>query len=140
MLQAVTGSGGSELRAILTDFGIAKIRTGTLGSTQTGTLMGTLDYMAPEQIDASGDIDGRADVYALGVMLYQMLTGELPFKGDNPGVILIAHLQNPVPDPRALVPDIPKPAAAAIMRAMAKNRDDRFDTAGELVEAMQVAP
>ncbi len=91
---------GPELRPVLTDFGIAKIRSRQTGLTKTGTV-GTLDYMAPEQIVSSREVDGRADVYALGVMLYQMLTGALPFTGDNPGAVILAHLQQTPPDPRA---------------------------------------
>jgi tRNA A-37 threonylcarbamoyl transferase component Bud32 len=124
----------AEQYAILTDFGIAKIRTSETGSTKTGTMMGTLDYMAPEQIRVSRAIDGRADVYALGIMLYQMLTGELPFKSDNPSAIMLAHLQEPPPDPRVLIPELPENVATAILRAMAKDPDERHPTAGALAE------
>ncbi len=58
-------------------------------------MIGTLDYMAPEQIRAAGEVDARADVYALGVMLFQMLTGRLPFTGENPGTVVLAHLHQP---------------------------------------------
>jgi hypothetical protein len=135
MLQVVTG-GGSRRRAILTDFGIAKIRSADTGATKTGVMMGTLDYMAPEQIRTAGEVDQRADVYALGVMLYQMLTGELPFPGDNPGAVLMAHLQQPAPDPRLLLPDLPAGVALATLRALAKDPAERFASAGELAGAV----
>ncbi|MCP4541766.1 MAG: protein kinase [Chloroflexi bacterium] len=125
-------------RAILTDFGIAKIRASDTGVTKTGMMMGTLDYMAPEQVQGARKADGRADVYALAVMLYQMLTGALPFCGDNPGAVMLAHLQQPAPDPRLLVPELPENVAAAILRAMAKDPDARHSTAGELAEAIGV--
>jgi tRNA A-37 threonylcarbamoyl transferase component Bud32 len=138
MLQPVTATGkeGAIQRAILMDFGIAKMIGGSTGLTRTG-MMGTLDYIAPEQIRASTDVDARADVYALGVMAYQMLTGELPFRGDNPGAVLIAHLQTPPPDPRKLMPNIPFAAAAAILRALAKEPEHRYDSAGEFSEALE---
>jgi serine/threonine protein kinase len=71
------------------------------------------------------------------VMAYQMLTGELPFRGDNPGAVLIAHLQTPPPDPRKLMPNIPFAAAAAILRALAKEPEHRYDSAGEFSEALE---
>ena len=123
--------------AILTDFGIAKIRASDTGATKTGMLMGTLDYMAPEQVEGTRKVDGRADVYALGVMLYQMLTGELPFQGDWAGAVMLAHLQQPAPDPRALVSELPDDVATAILRAMAKNPGERYPTAGALAEAFE---
>ena len=124
-------------RVVLTDFGIAKILTSDTDATKSGMIMGTLDYIAPEQVKVSAQVDGRADVYALGAMLYQMLTGELPFKGDYAGAVMLAHLQQPVSDPRGLRPDLPDNVAHAIMRAMAKEPDDRFSTAGELAEAIR---
>jgi predicted Ser/Thr protein kinase len=135
MLQPITS--GCGLRAVLADFGIAKILDKDTGTTKTGMMMGTLDYMAPEQIRTAGQVDGRADVYALGVMLYQMLTGELPFKGDNPGAVLMAHLEQPPPDPCLLRPDLPENVATAVLRALVKTSQDRCPTAGELAEALE---
>ena len=128
-------AGEERWRAILTDFGIAKIVAGGGKSTKTG-LMGTLDYMAPEQVRASQQIDGRADLYALGVVVYEMLTGRLPFEEESPGQIMLAHLQKPAPDPRTFTPDLPEGAALALLRALAKNPDDRFAHAGDFIAAL----
>jgi hypothetical protein len=125
----------SSFRAVLTDFGIAKILGGHTAMTRTG-MLGTFDYIAPEQIQASADVDRRADVYAFGVLTYEMLTGELPFKHNNVGALLLAHLNQPPPDPRDLVPDLTSDAAHAIRRAMAKSPADRFATAGEFAAAL----
>jgi tRNA A-37 threonylcarbamoyl transferase component Bud32 len=124
-----------EERAVLTDFGIAKLRAGDTGATKTGMLMGTLNYIAPEQIRSSGEVDFHADIYSLGVMVYQMLTGELPFKGDNPGNIMMAHLQQAPPDPRDLLPDLPTEAALAILQALEKEPENRQATASDLTQA-----
>jgi hypothetical protein len=121
--------------AVLMDFGIAKIVSGSSGLTQTGT-MGTLDYMAPEQIMSAREVDQTADVYSLGVLAFQMLTGELPFKGSNPGQVLYGHLQKPPPDPRELAPNMPPSVALALQKALAKSPEERFQTAGEFVAAL----
>ena len=81
-------------------------------------------------------MDGRADVYAFGVMAYQMLTGELPFKSSNPGALLIAHLTTPPPDPRKLASGLTDQTAQALLRALAKKPDERFSTAGEFAAAL----
>ncbi len=136
LLEPVTTPDGSGQRAVLTDFGIAKMLTGKAKVTKTGAMLGTLAYMAPEQINASEEIDHRADIYALGAMMYQMLTGQVPFAEDNPGAIILAHLQQPAPDPCLLIPTLPEKLARAIMRALAKEPNERHPTARALVEAL----
>jgi serine/threonine-protein kinase len=120
--------------AVLMDFGIAKIQDARTGITGTGVI-GTIDYMAPEQIMAAKEVDHRADIYALGVVLYEMLTGERPFKG-SAGQVLFAHLQQPPPDPRDQSDNIPSKVAHAIMRAMSKKPEDRFQSVGEFAAAL----
>ena len=125
-------------RAVLTDFGIAKIADAHTKITATGVL-GTFDYIAPEQIQSSGEVDFRADLYALGVMTYQILTGKLPFERPNTGALLLAHLTAPPPDVRETVPEIPRHVAYAIQRAMAKNPKDRYNSVGEFVQEIENA-
>ena len=129
-------SSSESERVVLTDFGIAKISDAHTRITATG-MLGTFDYIAPEQIQASSDVDGRADIYALGVMTYQMLTGSLPFERPNTGALLLAHLNAPPPDARELTHDLPRHTAQAIQRAMAKLPNDRQPSAGEFVESLE---
>jgi tRNA A-37 threonylcarbamoyl transferase component Bud32 len=128
---------GAKLqRAILTDFGIAKILESGERSTRGG-LFGTVEYMSPEQIRAEAEIDGRADIYAMGIMLFEMLTGRLPFTAETPSAMVMAHLDTPAPDPREYAPELPEKVAMAVLRAMAKPRDVRFSTAKEFIRAMR---
>lgn len=135
MLAPVTAAGGSEQRAVLMDFGIARMAGGITNITNTG-LVGTFDYMAPEQIRDAKDVDGRADIYSLGVVAFQMVTGKLPFSASNPSAVLIAHMQQPPPDPCSLCPDLPGKGSVAILKALEKDPDKRFATAGEMAEAI----
>jgi len=126
----------NHLRAILTDFGIAKIVNSQTVMTRTGIVIGTLEYISPEQIQESALVDGRADIYALGVMVYQMLTGELPFKHHSPGALLIAHLNQPPPDLCASAAGIPERVGQAVRRALAKKPEERYPTASEFFAAL----
>lgn len=129
---------GETQQAVLMDFGVAKIQDARTNLTGTGAV-GTIDYMAPEQIMTSTAVDRRADVYALGVMLYEMLTGERPFKGSS-AQVLFAHLQQPAPDPCKVNAEIPAHVALAVRKAMEKQPEDRFATAGELAAALSSGP
>jgi DNA-binding beta-propeller fold protein YncE len=133
----VTSRGGVE-HAYLTDFGLTK-RTGSdSGLTASGEWVGTLDYVAPEQIRGDS-VDSRADIYSLGCVVYEALTGHVPFRRENDLAKLWAHIADPAPLVTDLAPDIPPELAETAKRAMAKNPDDRFATAGELGAAALAA-
>ena len=119
----------------VTDFGIARALTadGEATMTQTGMVIGTASYLSPEQAQGN-PVDQRSDVYALGCVLYEMLTGSAPFTGDSPLSIAYKHVrENPDP-PSTLNPDVPKELDAIVLKAMAKNPDNRFDGAAEMRE------
>jgi tRNA A-37 threonylcarbamoyl transferase component Bud32 len=122
-------------RPILTDFGLAKVLGDTSLISQSA-VAGTLAYIAPEQIEAQKHIDGRADVYALGVMTYQLLSGQLPFQFENQGALLIAHMLHEPPDIRERVAGLAGTVSGSIRKAMSKKPADRFPTAGEFVRAL----
>jgi len=128
-------SGHRTQRAILMDFGIARFVGERTKITMTGDMLGTADYISPEQVQGTVALDGRADQYSFGVLAYLMLTGQKPFDRLNTWAMIKAHLEEPPPDPRAIVP-IPESAANAIMKAMAKKPEDRFASVGEFVEAL----
>lgn len=124
---------GSQ-QAVLMDFGVAKMRDSQTMLTGSG-VVGTIDYMAPEQIKEAGTVDQRADIYAFGLVAYELLTGTRPFKG-NVAQVMFMHLQQPPPDPREHNDTIPGETAAAILRALAKDPAERFDSAGAFVTAL----
>jgi tRNA A-37 threonylcarbamoyl transferase component Bud32 len=124
--------------ALLTDFGIAKIYEETLQLTSEGMMVGTPTYMAPEQLQGR-PVDARSDIYALGVVLYQALTGEPPFMAETPLAVAMMHIHNPLRQPRQFNPKIPESLERIILRALAKNPDDRFQTADEMAEALRYA-
>jgi serine/threonine-protein kinase len=124
-------------RALLTDFGIVKLVGGqTMGYTATGALIGTPAYMSPEQaLGKSGD--ERADIYSLGVLLFQMMTGQLPYEADTPLAVVMKHVNSPTPLPVTFNPEIPDALQTIIVKAMAKIPDDRYATAAELAVALR---
>ncbi len=125
-------------RAKVLDFGIAKLRPeqgGLSDATRTGTLLGTPHYMSPEQA-ASQPVDHRSDLYSLGVILFQGATGRCPFDGTSLYELLHQHLHEPPPSPGASRPDLPPELEAIILRALAKHRDQRFQSAREMGEAL----
>ncbi|HEV8321579.1 MAG TPA: serine/threonine-protein kinase [Myxococcota bacterium] len=119
------------------DFGIAKLQGDqkSVGLTETGMVYGTPQYIAPEQAEGLVGLDGRADLYALGVMLFEMLTGVLPFTG-GPGDLLAAHVFKEPPDPRTLKPELPDALAELVLRLLRKKAEERFETGDELVGAI----
>jgi eukaryotic-like serine/threonine-protein kinase len=126
---------GTDDRVKLTDFGIASW-TADPGLTITGGTVGTLYYMAPEQMKAL-PIDGRADLYSVGVTLYEMITGRVPFRGDSYYSVLKANLEQKPVAPSELVPDLPAELSAMIEKSLEKSPEDRFQTADEFRLALQ---
>ena len=120
----------------ISDFGIAKLTQAESTNVTGSAVIGTPAYMAPEQALGS-DVDGRADVYALGVILYEMLTGKQPYQADTPMGLAIKHVTEPVPHILNVKPDLPAWIETIVATAMAKDRNDRFSTAGEMLETMQ---
>lgn len=123
--------------AKLTDFGIARIiEAEGANLTKTGIVMGSSDYLAPEQAEGR-EVDFRGDVYSLGVVLFEALTGQLPFAGDNPVAVATKHVYEAPPDPRKLSPNIPSEIAGACLRALAKRPQDRYANAAAFASALE---
>ncbi|MCA9935516.1 MAG: serine/threonine protein kinase [Ardenticatenaceae bacterium] len=122
--------------AFLSDFGIAKLAEATANLTGTA-IIGTPAYMSPEQAQGNQTLDGRSDVYALGIILFQMLTGKLPFEANTPAKQLVAHILSPVPMLSLYRRDLPPTCDGLITKAMAKNRDERFSTASQMAQALE---
>ncbi|HNP85312.1 MAG TPA: protein kinase [Kouleothrix sp.] len=129
--------GQPQVRAILTDFGIAKsLDSAASGLTATGVLIGTPEYMAPEQIRGGHHVDGRADIYALGVLVYRALTGRRPFEGSTEEV-LIGHLHGTFEPPSALNPTLPPALDSVMQRVLARDPAQRYQSAGEFARALR---
>jgi serine/threonine protein kinase len=122
----------------LSDFGIAKIAEATAAFTGTG-IIGTPSYMSPEQAQGEKNLDGRCDVYSLGVVLFQALTGQLPFNADTPMGVAMAHIMEPVPSLLGVRPDLPPAFENVIRKALEKDPAKRYQTASELAEAIKQA-
>jgi len=129
---------GRSQRAILMDFGIARFVTENTMLTASGDVLGTADYVSPEQAHGISELDRRADLYSFAVMSYQMLTGHRPFERNNTWAMIRSHLEEPPPDPRMYV-DMPDVAAEALLKALAKKPEERFDTVGEFVIELRKA-
>ncbi len=130
--------GDGHGHAYITDFGVARNVSTASGLTQTGRFVGTLDYVAPEQI-SGGTVDARADVYALGCLLFKLLTGEVPFPKDGEAARLYAHLNDPSPAPSLYATEVPMALDDVVIRAMSKEPDDRYPSAGDLGRAAVAA-
>jgi serine/threonine protein kinase len=120
----------------ISDFGIAKLSQAQAGNVTGSAIIGTPAYMAPEQAQGT-EVDGRADIYALGIILFEMLTGKQPYEADTPMAVAIKHITDPVPHIRRANPQLPEGMETIIQKAMAKNRDERFSTALDMTNALR---
>ncbi|MDP9262289.1 MAG: serine/threonine protein kinase, partial [Actinomycetota bacterium] len=133
----VTNRDGNE-HCYLADFGLSTSTSDRSAVADPGQMMGTIDYVAPEQI-RDGDVDGRADVYALACLLYECLTGDVPFRRANDVAVIYAHLEESAPKASERAPELTRELDAVIERGMAKLPAERWDTCGALVEAARGA-
>jgi serine/threonine-protein kinase len=130
---------GADGHATILDFGILRSRTATQGLTRTGMVMGTPQYMAPEQALGLQDVDHRVDLYALGVVLFECLTGTLPFEADSELRLIQMQAHTPPPDIIERAPWISRPVAEVVRKALAKDPAERFGSGHDLVQALETA-
>jgi tetratricopeptide (TPR) repeat protein len=129
---------GTAMHAYLTDFGLAKSIGSMSQMTRTGAILGTLDYAAPEQLEET-TVDARTDVYALGCLLFHVLTGQVPYPRETNAAKILAHLSAPLPSATSIAPEVPEALAAVVERAMCKSPDGRYPSAGALGRAALAA-
>jgi serine/threonine protein kinase len=124
--------------AFLSDFGIARITEA--GATLTGSnILGTPAYMSPEQVQGDKDLDGRSDLYSMGVIFYQMLVGNTPYQATTPAKVMMMHILEPVPNMLKAKPDLPQGIKSWLEKVLAKEPEDRFQSAQEMADALQAA-
>ena len=125
-------------RPILADFGLARMLESAARFTQANQALGTPEYMAPEQA-MGADADHRSDLYAIGIVLYQMLLGQTPFKANTPAATLMAHVHRPLPLPSTIKPDIDPNVEAVLLKALAKQPEDRYQSTTEMIKSLEEA-
>jgi serine/threonine protein kinase len=130
---------GTDGRIYLTDFGLARIAQAGESTLSSDRLLGTPQYISPEQALGKGDLDARTDIYAFGVMLYEMLLGRVPYNADTPYAIIHDHIYAPLPRPRDLDPNLPLALERVLLKALAKQPEDRFADVPALMEALRQA-
>lgn len=123
---------------LLTDFGLARMAVATSMLTSSGAIMGTPAYMSPEQ-GTGGVVDGRSDIYSLGIILYEMVTGRVPYSAETPIAIVFKHIQDALPPARNFAPDLPESLELVLLKSLAKRPEDRYQTTDEFIHAVQEA-
>ena len=123
----------------LTDFGVARMVEAGESTVSRDGLTGTPQYISPEQGQGLAGLDARTDIYSLGVVLYELLVGQVPFTADTPYAIIHSHIYTPLPLPRSLNPNLSEPVERMLLKALAKEREDRFQTVEALVTALETA-
>lgn len=123
----------------LADFGLARIAQDGESTLSADSIMGTPQYISPEQAMGKKDLDNKTDIYSLGVMLYEMVVGRVPFTADTPFSIIHDHIYSPLPLPRMVNPEVPESVERVLLKALAKDRLDRYDTVEDLVHAFKQA-
>ncbi len=124
--------------AYISDYGIARIIEATTTLT-AGAAIGTPAYMSPEQVQGDREIDGRSDIYSMGIILYQMLTGEVPYQGTTPAKVMLKHILEPIPDLHDLPVELQPIYNKVLLKSLAKNPDERFATVQAMVDALMAA-
>jgi len=123
---------------LLTDFGLARMVESSIKITTSGAVMGTPAYMSPEQ-GMGSVIDHRSDIYSLGIILYEMVTGRVPYAAETPVAVVFKHIQDPLPSARKLNPDLPESVELVLLKALAKTPSDRYQNAEDFIRAIQKA-
>ncbi|MCE7861313.1 MAG: serine/threonine protein kinase [Chloroflexi bacterium CFX2] len=123
----------------LADFGLARIAAAGETTLSTDSVMGTPQYISPEQAMGRKDLDARTDIYSFGVMLYEVVVGQVPFSADTPFSIIHDHIYTPLPLPMSVNPNVPEPVQRVLLKALAKNWDDRYQNVEELIGAFKSA-
>ncbi len=121
---------------MLTDFGLARMIESTSNLTSTGAMIGTPAYMSPEQ-GVGKQLDGRSDIYSLGIIFFELLTGRVPYTAETPVAIVFKHIQDPLPSVQKINPDLPVEVELVLYKVLAKNPEDRYQTAEEFIRALQ---
>ena len=135
LIEPSSADDGGADHVYLADFGLTKHSQSKSGLTATGVFVGTIDYVAPEQI-SGGDVDARTDIYSMGCVLYECLTGHIPFEKDAEMAVLYAHVHEDPPGPSELQPELPAAIDVVMRKALAKSPDDRYQSCRELVSAV----
>ena len=130
---------GRDGQIYLADFGLARMAQSGESTLSSDMVMGTPQYISPEQAMGKADLDARTDLYSFGVMLYEMVVGRVPFNADTPFAIIHDHIYSPLPLPRHVNPEVPEPVERVLLKALAKERADRFEDANQLVSAFKAA-